>query len=284
MSNVLVNIVSFGFIVNGFIQILFSGWLRNVMHFPADELLFPLLEIASGFIIVFRWRLSKIVGSFSRIAGLLYAGLYLAGTLLLPFYKEFQFLSVKLIGLVYFCFYLFCILVLSNRSIKALFPSAGEQVVIPVVARDKTLSQLQLNGKTIRRISFWVKLIAIAFIIDSISVFFLSFLLTKGSYWYEGFGRMLLQASGGSALLKPSSGTRKWASWFCLLGSLSYTIFTLLIYLFLLPDMMKADPEIAQQFIDRPYLFPLGLTYGVLFYCIFFFLNRPTVKRYFETA
>jgi len=175
-ANVFINIVGWGFMLDGVMTILFNHWLRNVMHFPTvnlttGEVVFPILEIGTGFIIVLRWHLSKIMGSFSRIAGLLYAGFYFAGTLVLPFFKQFHYLSVKIMGLVYFCFYLFCILVLSNRTVKAFFPIVSEPIM-PVAPRDKAL-KVELDEKMIGRISFWIRLIAIALIIDSFSQFFL---------------------------------------------------------------------------------------------------------------
>ncbi len=280
MTRVLINIVSWGFVVNGLVTVLFSNWLRNVARFPKEELLFSLLEIGAGFLIVFRWRFSKIVGSFSRIAGLLYAGLALAATFLLPTYKEFQYLSVKITGLVYFCFYLFCILVLSNRAVKAFFPIVSEPIM-PVAPRDKAL-QVELDEKMIARISFWIRLIAIALIIDSFSQFFLSFLWDKTSAWYQRLINMLPEASVGFILLGRSPGTRTWAAVVCFLLGLGGLLFPPYIYIFSIPMMLKENPVIAHQFIDRPYLLLIGLIYGVLYFSIFLFLDRSSTKQYFQ--
>jgi len=280
IQSVLIRIVSWGFVVNGLIEILFSDWFRNVARLPKEELLFSLLEIGAGFLIVFRWRFSKIVGSFSRIAGLLYAGLALAATLLLPTYKEFQYLSVKIMGLVHFCFYLFCILVLSNRAVKVFFPIVNEPIT-PVAPRDKAL-QVELDEKTVGRISFWIRLIAIVLVIDSFSQFFLSFLWDKTSAWHQRLINMLPEASVGFILFGRFLGTRTWAAVVCFLLGLGGLLFPPYIYIFSIPIMLKENPVIAHQFIDRPHLLLIGLIYGVFYFSIFIFLDRPSTKRYFQ--
>ena len=176
-SNILLNLVTIGFIFNGSVNVFFATWLRKAMHFPANEFIFSILEIAIGLLIFFRNRFSFIPGNFSRMRGLFWSGLALAGILLLPFRKEFQYVSVKMLGVFYFAFYLFCILALSNKSVKILFPSAAQ---IPSRPLEESRShnfyfETPLNEKTVRRISLWIKLIAVALIIDSFSYFFLSF-------------------------------------------------------------------------------------------------------------
>lgn len=174
-ADILLGIVAWGFVLNGAAKILFANWFQNSMHYPidGDSALFSVLEMASGFIILLRRRFSKVVGSFSRIAGLLYAGFSLSVAVLLPFLgKEFQYLSVKVLNLIYFCFYLFCLSVLSNRSIKALFPSVEERI-FPETSQVSYGSTL--DEKMIQRISFWVKLIAILLILDSFSLSILSY-------------------------------------------------------------------------------------------------------------